>query len=195
MSNISTFRIIDWKKLEKKNQIKINLKNIKKESLICNLPNRILIKYLNGIEKNNGRVIICHKKNDIIGLLVFEKNPNNSIKFFKENMIKIFVSLLFKINLQSKIIILRYCFNFFFIKKINLENQIILIAVEKKNRNLGVGSMLIKCLQKKIYKKIYVSSDLTNNKAHNFYLKNGFNYFKVMKLGLRKIKVFECKLS
>jgi hypothetical protein len=34
MSNISTFKIIDWKKLEKKDQIEINLKNIKKESLI-----------------------------------------------------------------------------------------------------------------------------------------------------------------
>jgi ribosomal protein S18 acetylase RimI-like enzyme len=110
-------------------------------------------------------------------------------------MIKIFVSLLFEINLQSKIIILKYLLNFFFLKEINLENQIVLVAVKKKNRNLGVGSMLIKCLRKKKYKKIYVSSDLSNNKAHNFYLKNGFNYFKVMKLGLRKIKVFECKLS
>ena len=74
MINKSTFKITNWKNLKKKNIIKLNLKKLKKESLICNLPNKLLINYFNNIE-NNGEVLFCLKKK-IIGILVFEKNPN-----------------------------------------------------------------------------------------------------------------------
>ena len=191
MINKSTFKITNWKNLKKKNIIKLNLKKLKKESIICNLPNKLLINYFNNIE-NNGKVLFCLKKK-IIGILVFEKNPNESIKFFKKNLINIFFGLLFKKDFNSKIILLKYSFNYFFLKKINLVNQIILLSVHKKYRNLGLGKKLIQFLRKDNNENIYVTSDLSNYRAHSFYLRNNFNYFNDINLGLRKVRIFKSK--
>lgn len=182
-------KIKEWYQLKEKNKFSINIENIKINSLICSIPKNILIKYLNNVEKN-GRVIVCQKK-EIIGLLIFETNPIRSINFLKKNLIDIIFGLLFKKNLRSKIILLKYFIDYIFFKKINLKNQIILLAVKKNFRNIGIGKKLINFLLKKKYQSICVTSDFNNYRAHNFYQKNNFFFYENINLGLRKIKVFK----
>ena len=182
-------KIKEWYQLKEKNKFSIDIENIKINSLICSIPKNILIKYLNNVEKK-GRVIVCQKK-EIIGLLIFETNPIRSIKFLKKNLIDIIFGLLIKKNLRSKIILIKYFIDYIFFKKINLKNQIILLAVKKNFRNIGIGKKLINFLLKKKYQSICVTSDFNNYRAHNFYQKNNFFFYENINLGLRKIKVFK----
>lgn len=183
----------------KKNKINYkyfkSFKNIKTDSLICSFSYKLIERYFTYLIKNNGKVIIAYKSFEIIGILVFEKNTKSTMKFLSENKFNIFINLFFSKYLTDKIILFNLVKNFIFLKKenINIENNILLIAVNKVHRGKKIGEKLITYLKNIINEKIFVMTDKSNFQAIKFYKKNKFKFYKNTEYGFRKLSIFYLK--
>jgi GNAT superfamily N-acetyltransferase len=124
-----------------------------------------------------------------------ENKSIDSISFFKRNILNISLNLLFSKNMSDKKILLRYFFNFLFMKKDNviIKNNIILVAVVPSERGKNIGKKLIKKLIKLVNSNLFVSTDSDNFRAQNFYKKNKFKYFKQIYYGIRKLYLYKLK--
>jgi len=116
------------------------------------------------------------KKSDYNKILVIEKNlfknPMTQIElnnFFSQNAFRIW-----KIE-QDRV--LGYI-SFYQVKD---EIEIIRIGIIKSYQRISFGSLLIDKIKKLDVKKIFLEVSVQNEKAINFYIKNGFQ-----KIGIRK---------
>jgi|TARA_B100001964_G_C14095569_1_gene536856 ribosomal protein S18 acetylase RimI-like enzyme len=190
-------KVTTWQKILKdtKKKISKNFKYIKDDSLICSFSENLLKNFFDVVVKKNGKVLIAYKKSKIVGLLVMENKSIDSISFFKRNILNISLNLLFSKNMSDKKILLRYFFNFLFMKKDNviIKNNIILVAVVPSERGKNIGKKLIKKLIKLVNSNLFVSTDSDNFRAQNFYKKNKFKYFKQIYYGIRKLYLYKLK--
>lgn len=189
------FKISSWKSLSKKNKKKINInfKKIKSDSLICSFSPSLQNNFFDMIVKNNGRVLLAIKKNNIVGILVMERNNHETLKFLIRNKIKIAFHLLFSRYLSDKKILINYFFNFIFFKNINktFNNNIVLVAVIPSERGKKIGEKLLNKLKKNVQKKIFVMTDEENYLSQKFYKKNNFKLEEKIYYGMRKLIVYK----
>lgn len=180
-------------KISKKDKEKliILVKNNLVHSVIFNLPNSFIKKYFFNEIINNDKYLslICTINNQPAGMIIIKKK---NCKFSIRLCIATFFYCL--ITFFSKDIKIFNKFFFILFKKIKLDKknynilmnsyaEIIYICVDKKYRNYGVGSKLIKKSINSIFRnhKFLVTSSENSKEAINFYMKNGFKKFGLEK--------------
>ena len=190
MIKIETFSKKHYSKI--KTFLITELKNVKKDSLIFSLSNKLMLDYFYFVLKKGGYIFLITNKKKIYGCLILEKSSKNTLGFLKKNSFAIIKYLIWSKYLSDKIILAKLFFNWIFFKeyKTNYINNIIIIAVKKHLRGRKYGSKLIQILKNKIKNKIHVMTDKSNINAQSFYIKNSFIKKNEINYGLRKLIVF-----
>ena len=197
MKNIELKEITKKLSTKEFSKIKMLIKNENPSSLLSNLNDQILKKYLNHCVLSSSFFIYsCNLKKDIIGYVIFAKKYKlirNEFSFLSK---QIFFDQIFKFKIKNLL-------NFFLIFT-NLENIFIekkkmaiirenlnlnLFAINSRYQSMGIGKYFLKsCLKtmKNKYKFKYLITETFTNRAISFYLtKMNFKKFCI------KIRLFK----
>ena len=170
------------------------------------LGKKITIDYLKMIISHEGNYIFKITRDNILrGFVIYANDKIINKKLVKKNIFMIFFVLskmffslkIFKILFILKMIL--YLFkkdnhNF----KIQYEIELVVICINKLERDLGLGNKLFKYTINEIFKntkinKIYAKTAFPSLKTEIFYFNSGFKFFKKTFYGKWQILLLEKK--
>ena len=167
---------LDFKSLDKIISI---LKSENSSSILANLSNKNITKYLDIVIKQDNMSLFIVKNSDLIGYAIVTEKPEYLISNFKKLKIPFLIDLIIRlkiltlINIFLSIIKIDTLFINFRNKKIvNRSLNLNLLAIKKKYQGIGVGTKFLKFIIKKTKKNSkYISCETNDKRSKEFYEK------------------------
>lgn len=167
---------LDFKSL---NKIISILKSENGSSILANLSNKNITKYLDIVIKQDNMSLFIVKSSDLIGYAIVTEKPEYLISNFKKLKIPFLIDLIIRlkiltlINIFLSIIKIDTLFINFRNKEIVKRSlNLNLLAVKKKYQGIGVGTKFLKFIIKKTKKNSkYISCETNDKRSKEFYEK------------------------
>lgn len=167
------------------------LKLENKSSILANLSNANIRKYLDIVIKQSNMELYVVSNPAIIGYAILAEKPKYLIQNFQKLKISFLFDLLIKLKFLALINIIISMFNFdtLFVKNRNKKLikkslNLTLLGIQEKYQGKGIGTNFLKFILKKTkYKSKYITCETDNGRSTKFYKKN-LN-FKLIGLKIR----------
>ena len=167
---------LDFKSL---NKIISILKSENGSSILANLSNKNITRYLDIVIKQDNMSLFIVKSSDLIGYAIVTEKPEYLISNFKKLKIPFLIDLIIRlkiltlINIFLSIIKIDTLFINFRNKEIVKRSlNLNLLAVKKKYQGIGVGTKFLKFIIKKTKKNSkYISCETNDKRSKEFYEK------------------------
>tara|TARA_B100001250_G_C19814618_1_gene797650 strand:+ start:2356 stop:2967 length:612 start_codon:yes stop_codon:yes gene_type:complete len=176
---------IRFKKINKKlnfsqsKKIVLILKLENKTSILANLSNANIDKYLQEVIKSENLELFVIIQKNVIGYAILAKKPKFLIDNFEKFKFNFFFDLLFSLKFISifNIVISKFKFDSMMISRFN--KQIVsnslnlnLLAIEKDHQSKGLGEKFLKYIFKNSkFKSKYIVCETDNIRSNSFYKK------------------------
>jgi len=175
--------------------VALAFREVKPDSLVCRLPEKLISKYLLEVISEGGRVLTAEHQEVPVGFLVFVRDNNLTLKFLRRHWCRVVSGLLFSARGTDKKLLFEVAGNALAMCGSNLSgefrDEISLLAVKTGYTGKGIGEALIRNFLQRHRGLVRVKTNLLNHGAARFYRRVGFAEVGVVGVGIQRLVCFE----